>query len=86
MDEQSEPRKEKDPSRGLLRPKLSEEGTQPGGGGGVPGSRVTWPPAGQEGLFGSAQHLAATAEADSGPGHHWATIAKLEQRESNGGC
>lgn len=33
MDEQSEPRREKDPSRGLLRPKLSEEGTQPGGGG-----------------------------------------------------
>ena len=83
MDEQSEPWREKDSSQGLLQPKLSSEGTQPGG---LPGSGTTRPPAAQKGIFGLAQHLPATTEANFGPGYHWAITGKQEQRENSGGC
>lgn len=70
-----------DSSQGLLRPELSQEGTQAEGlrGSGTALSPEVW------GLSGSARGLAAPTQADFGAGCHWAIIAKQEQRESKAG-
>lgn len=71
-----------DSSQGLLRPELSQEGTQAEG---LLGSGAARSPAGRKGLSGSARGLAAPTQADFGAGCHWAIIAKQEQRESKAG-